>query len=85
MRQAYVNAFDSGIYKIFVEKQDKTNILNAFWGILINSGYNNVFFIPFTRVCLKMKTYQGLNSSERSGNLLYWMNISNTLSIYHNS
>jgi len=65
MRQAYVNAFDSGIYKIFVEKHGLNQFFTRF---LWDSGYNNVLTIPFTRVCLKMKTYHGLNSSERSGN-----------------
>jgi len=28
MRQAYVNAFDSGVYKIFVEKHGLNQIFN---------------------------------------------------------
>jgi hypothetical protein len=41
------------------------NPVMVFWLMLVAITFLN---IPFTRVCLKMKTYHGLNSSERSGN-----------------
>ena len=77
-----MDAFDLGLYKIFVEKHGLNQILNAFCGILVAIPFLKYSFYPNLQ---KNRTILWVELLDDQEILREGMNISNTLSIYHNS